>query len=455
MFNKSKKMINEIFIDGYRSLNNFKLNIRPGLNILVGPNGSGKTNIISFFEFLSHLSQHELHEAVSHNGGAGNIFSKRGDTEFKDTISADTYGCRIHNKKKYIIYNYSFSIKVDSVAGQLFYAQQRVKIQLVDSKKKLTKNLSKDIAWDLDIEVNCNNLKSSNNRSVLIHNLDRRKVKNRFNEKFTQEEVEKRLISFYNRNANRSVLQLLSRDLDSIQPVVLDMLGGEVFNIIPSKVKSPEDIAKQPGIQKDGTGLASTLYSIKNDRFYVFPRRFMYSYHRPRRISPRVYNKIVNLTKLANDSIKDLTVTNNPFDNQLIVKVTIANSDGEDIILPLSAMSDGTIKWITLITAILSSTQIFSIEEPENFLHPWMQSEIIKIMRNSFSDKNYDSFLLMSTHSETLLNSADPNEIVVVSMKKGVTKAKRVTNIKLLRKEIEETGFGLGYYYLTGGLINE
>ncbi|MFS4468149.1 AAA family ATPase [Maribacter sp. 2210JD10-5] len=448
-------MISEIFIDGYRSLNNFKLNVRPGLNILVGPNGSGKTNIISFFEFLSHLSHHELHEAVSHNGGAGNIFSKRGDTEFKDTINADIYGCRIHNKKKYIIYNYSFSIKVDSVAGQLFYAHQRVKIQLINSKKKLTKNLSKDINWDLDIEVNCNALKVSNNKNVLIHNLDRRKVKNRFNEKFTQEEVEKRLISFYNRNANRSILQLLSRDLDPIQPVMLDMLGGEVFNIIPSKVKSPEDIAKQPGIQKDGTGLASTLYSIKNDRFYIFPRRYMYSYNRPRRISPRFYNKIVNLTKLANDSIKDLTVTNNPFDNQLIVKVTIANSDGEDVILPLSAMSDGTIKWITLITAIISSAQIFSIEEPENFLHPWMQSEIIKIMRNSFNDKNYDSFLLMSTHSETLLNSADPNEIIVVSMKKGVTKAKRVTNIKLLRKEIEETGFGLGYYYLTGGLSNE
>lgn len=448
-------MINEIYVEGYKSLNHFKLNLRPGLNILVGPNGSGKTNVISFFEFLSHLSQHELHEAVSHNGGAGNIFSKQGDSAFKDTISADIYGCRVHNKKKFILYNFSFSIRVDSVAGQLYYAHQRVKIQLIDSKIKLTKHSSKVVKWDLDIEIKRNNVKNSDNKSVTVFNIDRRKIKNRYNEKFTQQEIEKRLTSYYSRNANRGVLQLLSVDLDSLQPVILDMLGGEVFNIIPSKVKTPEDIAKQPGIQKDGTGLASTLYAIKNDRFYIFPRRFMYAHHRPHRISPIVYNKIVSLTKLANDSIKNITVSNNPFDNQLIVKVTIANSDGEDIILPLSAMSDGTIKWITLITAILSSLQIFSIEEPENFLHPWMQSEIIKIMRNSFRNKSYDSFLLMSTHSETLLNSADPNEVIVISMKKGITKAKRVTNIRLLREEIEETGFGLGYYYLTGGLSNE
>ncbi len=49
-------MITKIYVDGFRSLSTFSMVLQPGLNMLVGPNGSGKTNIILFFEFLSHIS---------------------------------------------------------------------------------------------------------------------------------------------------------------------------------------------------------------------------------------------------------------------------------------------------------------------------------------------------------------------------------------------------------------
>ncbi len=447
-------MITEIHVDGYKSLNNFRLGIKKGLNILVGPNGSGKTNIISFFEFLSYLADYELHQAVSRNGGAGSIFSKKGDIAFNDTIEAKIFGCRKYNEKRFVHYHYTFSIKVDAVAGQLFYEYQHLQIRLSNERKSISKKNCNVSNWDFDIEVRYDNSNKRNNHQIVIKQLDRRKIKNRFSEKFSREEIVKRIQSFYSRKANRNLIQLLGMELDTIRPIMMDLLGGEVFNIIPSKVKLPEDIAKQPGIGKDGSGVASTLYAIKNDRFYSFGRS-SYLYSRPKKLNTKVFEQIVELTKLANDSIVDLTVSNNPFDNQLVVKVTIENRDGPDIILPISSMSDGTIKWISLITAILSSSQLFSIEEPENFLHPWMQSEIIKIMRNSFENKKYESFVLMSTHSETLINSADPNEIIVVSMNKGNTVVKRVTNIKLLREEIEATGFGLGYYYLTGALNND
>lgn len=445
-------MILEIHIDGFKSLNGFRLSLKKGLNILIGPNGSGKTNIISFFEFLSHLNQSEIHEAVSHLGGAGGIFTKMGDTEFKNSIKADIYGTRRMNEKRYVRYNYSFEIKVATEAGQIFFSRQRLRIETSDKRLSISKRSSTNIKWDLDLDYEC---ESHTKVNAIFHRLDRRKIKNRYGERFTEDEILKRIESFSKRNQGRSIIQILMRDLDAIRPVALDMVGGEVFNIIPSKVKLPEDIATQPGIKKDGTGLASTLYAINNDRYRVFPRTIYLGYHIPRRMSPKVYERIKNLTKLANESIDDITVTNNAFDNQLAVKVTIRSDDKENIILPLSAMSDGTIKWITLITAILSSSQIFSIEEPENFLHPWMQSEIIKIMRNSFENKKYENFALLSSHSETLLNSADPDEVIVVRMKKGVTHAKRVTNLKLLRDEISQTGFGLGYYYLSGALENE
>jgi predicted ATPase len=446
-------MITEIHIDGFKSLNGFRLSLKKGLNILVGPNGSGKTNIITFFEFLSYLNQFEIHEAVSHIGGAGSIFTKTGDIGYKNSISADIYGCRVLNNKKFVRYNLSFKIEVEAEAGLIFFKEQEIKIQLVDKRTSFSKHTAKDVKWDLHINHSC---EGQNDSKINILHIDRRKVKNRFHEKFTKDDIKQRIISFSKRNIGRSLLQMVGRELDVTRPVGSDMIGGEIFNIIPSKVKIPEDIAKQPGIKKDGTGLASTLYAIRNNRYHPFQKDYRYAVmHRRAKLNPRIYERIIDLTKLANDSIENIEVSNNAFDNQLMVKVTIKSKGTENIILPLSSMSDGTIKWITLITAILSSSQIFSIEEPENFLHPWMQSEIIKIMRSSFQNKLYENFALMSSHSETLLNSADPEEVIVVSMKNGITNSKRVSNLKLLREEISSTGFGLGYYYLTGAFGDE
>ena len=69
-------MITKIKVDGFKSLSDFELNLTPGLNILVGPNGSGKTNIVLFFEFLSHLIMNNLTDSISKVGGVGAIFRK-------------------------------------------------------------------------------------------------------------------------------------------------------------------------------------------------------------------------------------------------------------------------------------------------------------------------------------------------------------------------------------------
>jgi predicted ATPase len=57
-----------IEIKGYKSIKDAKIELRP-INILIGANGSGKTNFLSFFEFLNNLLQQKLNEYVALNGG--------------------------------------------------------------------------------------------------------------------------------------------------------------------------------------------------------------------------------------------------------------------------------------------------------------------------------------------------------------------------------------------------
>lgn len=445
-------MITNIEIDGFKSLNSFKLEIHPGLNILVGPNGSGKTNIILFFEFLSYLVTEDLYNAVTKAGGAGSVFRKKGEKGYYQFITCTVDGCK-KNESDYTRYRYEFTIGISFDNDYLFFKEQTFKSKVLDEFS------TNDIINEWDLILRQESKSDSNKSTVYLDEINLDKFKPRFStEKLHTKEDVTNISQQYLKDFNASATSIVQCTFSFGERNYLtlsDFRSGETFNIVPSKVKQPEDSANPAGIKKDGSGLANTLYAMKKSRGRNYMHfTFFFLDQLESTYSMSTLEKIIDNVKLANPSITNIDVSNDPFNNQLIVKIFI-RTDGEDVVLPLSAMSDGTIKWITLITAILTSREIFSIEEPENFLHPWMQSEIVNIMRNTFNAKKEESFIIMTTHSETLLNYSLPNELIIVSLKDGTTVAKRIEDISLISEEIRNTGFGLGYYYVSNALDNE
>jgi predicted ATPase len=64
-----------IEINGYKSIKTARIELG-SINILIGSNGSGKSNLISFFEFLNNLYNRRLTEYVASKGGEEKLLHK-------------------------------------------------------------------------------------------------------------------------------------------------------------------------------------------------------------------------------------------------------------------------------------------------------------------------------------------------------------------------------------------
>jgi predicted ATPase len=64
-----------IEIKGYKSIKEVSVDLAP-INILIGANGSGKSNFVSFFDFLNKLYNRKLNEDIGLKGGSDKILHK-------------------------------------------------------------------------------------------------------------------------------------------------------------------------------------------------------------------------------------------------------------------------------------------------------------------------------------------------------------------------------------------
>lgn len=93
------KPLDKISISGFKSikeLNNFKLG---PLNILIGSNGAGKSNFISFFKLLNELVEGRLQKYIQKSGGSNTLLYHGNKTtneiSLELTFGLNSYKCKL------------------------------------------------------------------------------------------------------------------------------------------------------------------------------------------------------------------------------------------------------------------------------------------------------------------------------------------------------------------------
>ena len=94
-------------------------------------------------------------------------------------------------------------------------------------------------------------------------------------------------------------------------------------------------------------------------------------------------------------------------------------------------ISDGTFNILCLLTAIyqIKEPQFLCIEEPENGLNPYVIKELIAFFREQCKENGH--YIWLNTHSQTLVNLLEPEEIIIINKKAGITTPKQMTKINL------------------------
>ncbi|MDR0789626.1 MAG: AAA family ATPase [Bacteroidales bacterium] len=100
--------MDKIEVKGFKSIKDLSIELRP-INILIGSNGSGKSNFLSFFDFLQMLNKPKFKEYVALNGGAEKFLHKGSKIteEIKikiDFDSKDAYSFTLKKLEDYFIF---------------------------------------------------------------------------------------------------------------------------------------------------------------------------------------------------------------------------------------------------------------------------------------------------------------------------------------------------------------
>lgn len=67
------RRITRLQIEGFKSFRKLDVELNPGVNVLIGANGSGKSNLVDFFRMLGAMGRHTFQRFVSENGGADRL----------------------------------------------------------------------------------------------------------------------------------------------------------------------------------------------------------------------------------------------------------------------------------------------------------------------------------------------------------------------------------------------
>ncbi len=407
-------MIKNVEIKNYRSCLNTSFDLHPELSVLIGPNSSGKTNILNALLILKKLtSEHHRPRVDTADSTSQSELKITFDVEGKKaifTVIADLY--TDENNDDDIV-----SSKEDWYLKDFTGNRKRIKTPLWFIRELLSKE-----------------------QGVHLY----------------------RYANYFRRDRNVNP-QLLTLPSSTREP--LSMIAEELSQIryySATQFTNPSKCPVSFEVEKEGT----------YKRFYsdTIHTRFLRNLYNCRNSDISSYNQFFDIIGpngiglIDNIEFKEMLTSSIEYSVRSGGKVLQKKKEkilvipqfhiGKNALSP-NQLSEGTFKTITLLFYLTTETsKILMIEEPEVCVHHGLLSSIIELIKIYSRSRQ----ILISTHSDFLLDEVQPENVykVINTPENGttishITKSMSSSELKALHEYLQKEG-NLGEYWRHGGI---
>jgi predicted ATPase len=340
--------ISTLTIRGFRSFKQLdKFQLSSGLNVLIGGNGSGKSNLIGFFRLLYEMVEQRLGVATGKIGGADRLLY-RGRKETKEIVAVLGFGLN----------GYWFTLEPTADDRFIF---------------------THEIAHFQGIHYGPKNISMGSGHAEA--KLRERHAKSKPN--------------------------------DVIDYVYTAISNWRVYHFHDTSdtaaMKRPSPAHDFEMLRPDASNLAAFLAHMKETE-------------------AETLDLITRTIRLVVPTLREFRFAEKDANGEKMTQLLWLERD-HDYPLHLSQLSDGSLRFICLATALLQPTPpaTIIIDEPELGLHP----AAILLLASLFKQAATRTQVIASTQSPLLLNQLKPDDIIVVDREDGATVLKRLDSEKL------------------------
>lgn len=376
--------IKRIAAKNFKSFRDFEVHLGK-INVLIGPNASGKSNFTQLFQFLRDIVISGLENAISLQGGAEYLVNINIGTEedFSLSVIFDT--------------EYGFALKTESkdiVGVEIFETlyEFTLKLLLKESRFRIVKENLRQKCNFIRLEEDDDELKEKEKLGegeMLVSRSDGTidvKLIRPDNVFLEDDDLFPPFMLKEERYAQHLIIEMPYLPIYSLYRLLRDIV---LFDFDPKLSKKATPITGQAELVANAGNLSIVLKNIISNRE-----------------KKRKFNNLIReLLPFIDDlSVQKLT------DKSLIFQMREIYA--ADRYLPAFMLSDGTININALLIALYFEDKLLTIiEEPDRNLHPYLISKVVNMIKDASNKRQ----IVITTHNPEIIKHIELNDILLVT----------------------------------------
>lgn len=408
-------MITRIEIDGFKTFQNFAVDLQP-FTAIVGPNASGKSNLFDALRFLSLLAKHDIRQSMQGLRGEPEELFRHTAAGSAEKMSfslevllprhgTDAFGTSYDVPAQRLRYELQLGLQIGRDG-----APRRVQV-ISELCRPLTKSEDRARSLFKQIKVNYTRV------SPFI----------RPNEAGDAIEVRQdgrqkhgRPVTLSLKEASRTALSTITTAEFPHLYALRDAIANVSFlEINPHAARMTNDRFEEPLLKSDASNLAAVLARLKEETV---------SDERPDGVLTDIATDLASLIPSVSklESVSDITQRQYAFNLRFV----------DDLSFSSRVISDGTLRLLALLTLLNDPNRkgTLCFEEPENGVHEGRIPALVRFLQRSAvisTDPEFPSFqILIATHSPKVMECLSDHEIVATDTVSVVTQGSRAKTVR-------------------------